>query len=108
MATAVVRVCGLTSGTLYHIDGLSDDIWVEWPGDGDEDSCPQIVGNFDEVDDGVVVLKWKQEDGAKGWVGIPVEHVEAVITVKNGFETEEEEETEELEEPEELEEDEEE
>jgi hypothetical protein len=92
MATVVVRVRGLTAGTLNHIDGLSDDIWVEWPGDGDSDSCPQIVGKFDEVDDGVVVLKWKQEDGAKGWVGIPVDHVEAIITVKGGFETREEEE----------------
>jgi hypothetical protein len=91
MATVVVRVRGLTNGTLNHIDGLSEDIWVEWPGDGDADSCPQIVGTFDEVDDGVVVLKWKQEDGAKGWVGIPVDHVEAVITVKGGFETQDEE-----------------
>lgn len=98
MATVVVRVRGLTSGTLNHIDGLSEDIWVEWPGEGDSDSCPQIVGTFDEVDDGVVVLKWKQEDGARGWVGIPVDHVEAIITVKRGFETREEEDDEEDEE----------
>ncbi|MFP4250627.1 MAG: hypothetical protein ACLFU7_13290 [Armatimonadota bacterium] len=92
MATAVVRVRGLTGGTLNHIDELSDDIWVEWPGDADADSCPQIVGTFDDVDDGVVVLKWRQEDGAKGRVGIPLDHVEAIITVKGGgFENDDEE-----------------
>jgi len=95
MATVVVRVRGLTNGTLNHIDSLSEDIWVEWPAQGDVDSCPQIVGTFEEVDDGVVVLKWKQEDGAKGWVGIPLDRVEAIITVKGGFETQEDEEDEE-------------
>jgi len=84
MVTAVVRVRGLSTGTLNHIAELSDDIWVEWPDENDIDSCPQIVGTFDEVDDGVVVLKWKQDDGAKGWVGIPVDRVEAIITVKGG------------------------
>ena len=90
MATAVVRVRGLSTGTLNHIAELSDDIWVEWPDEGDIDSGPQIVGTFDEVDDGVVVLKWKQDDGAKGWVGIPVDRVEAIITVKGGGFDEEE------------------
>lgn len=92
MVTAVVRVRGLSAGTLNHIAELSDDIWVEWPDEEDIDSCPQIVGTFDEVDDGVVVLKWNQDDGAKGWVGIPLDRVEAVITVKGGgFEGEEDE-----------------
>lgn len=87
MATAVVRVRGLSPGTLNHINGLSDDIWVEWPAPEDVESCPQIVGTFDQVDDGFVVLKWKQEEGARGWLGIPMDRVEAVITVKGGFET---------------------
>ena len=89
MTTVVVRVRGLSKGTLNHIAGLSDDIWVEWPDEGDEESCPQIVGAFDEVDEGFVVLRWKQNDGAKGWVGIPMDKVEAVITVKGGYETQE-------------------
>ncbi len=97
MATAVIRVRGLCTGTLNHIDGLSEDIWVEWPDDADTDSCPQIVGTFDEVDDGVAVLKWKQEDGAKGWVGIPLDNVETLITVKNGALEEDEEEDEDAE-----------
>ena len=96
MAAAIVRVRGLTKGTLNHIDGLSDDIWVEWPEEGDTNSCPQIVGRFDDVDDNVVVLKWKQsragesEGGAddrkpaRGLLGIPLHHVEAIITVKDG------------------------
>ncbi len=94
MDTAIVRVQGLTTGTLNHIDGLSDDIRVEWPDEGDTDSCPQIVGRFADVDDNVVVLKWKQsraeqsEGGAddrkpaRGLLGIPLHHVEAIITVK--------------------------
>lgn len=100
MATVVVRVRGITKGTLNHIDSLSEDIWVEWPDEGDLDSCPQIVGTFDEVDDGVVVLKWRQEDGARGWVGIPAYHVEAIITVKGGGFGQEEDEAEEVEHPE--------
>ena len=85
MATAVVRVRGLTNGTLNHIDGLSEDIWVEWPAAGDTDSGPQIVGRFDEVKNDAVVLKWKREDGERGWLGIPMANVEAVITIKGSF-----------------------
>ena len=95
MTTVVVRVRGLSRGTLNHIDGLSDDIWVEWPQEGDEDSGPQIVGSFDEVNKRTVVLKWKQskenathpETGEttkpkRGFVGIPLQHVEAIITIR--------------------------
>lgn len=99
MDTAIVRVQGLTTGTLNQIDGLSDDIRVEWPDEGDTDSCPQIVGRFHDVDDHVVVLKWKRsraaesgdkeggdgDDGRKperGLLGIPLHHVEAIISVK--------------------------
>ncbi|HCA48122.1 MAG TPA: hypothetical protein DEP45_12465 [Armatimonadetes bacterium] len=89
MATVVVRVRGLSSGTLNHIAALSEDIWIEWPAEGDIDSCPQIVGTFAKVDDGFVVLKWKQADGgAKGRVAIPMDKVEAIITVKCGKEDE--------------------